>query len=49
MAVNTLSMVVMIAVGVLVGFRPEGSPAELALGFALILLISFSFSCIKKL
>jgi ABC-2 type transport system permease protein/oleandomycin transport system permease protein len=47
MAVNTLSMVVMIFVGVLVGFRPEGSPAELALGFVLILLISFTFSWIS--
>jgi len=44
MSINTLSMVVMILVGVLVGFRPEGSPLELALGFALILLISFTFS-----
>lgn len=46
MSINTLSMLVMITVGVLVGFRPEGSPAELLLGFALILLISFSFSWI---
>ena len=46
MAISTLSMIVMIIVGVLVGFRPEGSPVELATGFALILLISFTFSWI---
>ncbi|MEO6867759.1 MAG: ABC transporter permease, partial [Gaiellales bacterium] len=46
MAINTLSMTVMIIVGVLVGFRPEGSPLELLFGFVLILLISFAFSWI---
>jgi len=44
MSINTLSMTVMILVGVLVGFRPDGSPPELLLGFLLILLISFTFS-----
>jgi ABC-2 type transport system permease protein/oleandomycin transport system permease protein len=47
MSVNTLSMVVMILVGLLVGYRPAGSAGELALGFALILLISFTFSWVS--
>ena len=47
MSVNTVSMVVMILVGILVGYRPEGAPAELALGFGLILLISLSFSWVS--
>ncbi len=47
MSVNTVSMIVMIAVGVLVGYRPAGSASELALGFALMLLISFSFSWVS--
>lgn len=44
LVINTLSVVIMVTVGVLVGFRPNGSPLELALGFAILLLISFSFS-----
>ncbi|MCW2955413.1 MAG: type transporter [Thermoleophilia bacterium] len=45
-SINLISIIVMVVVGVLVGFRPEGSPLELLLAFALMLLISFSFSWI---
>lgn len=44
MAINTLSLSVMVLFGILVGFRPTGSPLELALAFAIILLVSFTFS-----
>ncbi len=47
MSVNTLSMIVMVLVGLLVGYRPEGSAAELTLGFLLVLLISLSFSWVS--
>jgi ABC-2 type transport system permease protein/oleandomycin transport system permease protein len=47
MSVNTLSIVVMVLVGILVGYRPAGSASELALGFALMLLISFALSWIN--
>jgi ABC-2 type transport system permease protein/oleandomycin transport system permease protein len=47
MSVNTLSIVVMVLVGLLVGYRPAGSTSELALGFVLMLLISFSLSWIN--
>ena len=47
MSVNTLSIIVMVLVGLLVGYRPDGSASELALGFVLMLLISFSFSWVS--
>src|SRR5690606_13791060 len=43
---NTTSAIIMVVVGVLVGFRPEGTAPELLLAFALLLLISFTFSWI---
>ena len=46
MIVNSVTIVIMLVVGVLVGFRPEGSPAESALAIGLLLLTSFSLSWI---
>jgi ABC-2 type transport system permease protein/oleandomycin transport system permease protein len=37
----------MLVVGLIVGFRPAGSPLAWAAGFGLILLVSFSFSWIS--
>lgn len=47
MSINTVSMIVMILVGILVGYRPAGSAPELALGFGLILLVSLTFSWVS--
>ena len=44
--VNTLVVAIMLLVGVLVGFRPEGSAAGWAGGLGLLLLVSFTFSWI---
>ena len=41
-----LAVVIMFAVGLLVGFRPEGTVPELAVGFSLLLLFAFAFSWI---
>ena len=46
MVVNTFVVVVMLAVGLLVGFRPEGGPLGWLGGFGVLLLISFTFSWI---
>jgi ABC transporter DrrB family efflux protein len=46
LVLNAFVAVVMLLVGVAVGFRPEGGVAGLALGFALLLLIGYSFSWI---
>jgi ABC transporter DrrB family efflux protein len=43
---NMFVVVVMLAVGLLVGFRPSGSPARWAEGLGLLLLLSFAFSWI---
>jgi ABC-2 type transport system permease protein/oleandomycin transport system permease protein len=46
LVVNTFVVVVMLVVGLLVGFRPEGGAAGWLGGFGLLLLISFAFSWI---
>ena len=46
LVVNTFVVVVMLLVGLLVGFRPEGDVAAWLGGFGLLLLISFAFSWI---
>ncbi len=43
---NTISIVVMVVVGLLVGFSFSSSPAEVALGFALLILFGYAFSWI---
>ncbi len=43
---NLLVIVVMLAVGLLVGFNPQGTPAEIVAAVALLLLMSFAFSWI---
>ncbi|MCW2960094.1 MAG: type transporter [Thermoleophilia bacterium] len=45
-SINLISIIVMVIVGVIVGFRPTGSPLELLLGFGILVLVSFSFSWI---
>jgi ABC-2 type transport system permease protein/oleandomycin transport system permease protein len=47
LAMNVLTLVVMVTVGLLVGFRPTGSAPELALAFALVLAFSYVFSWIS--
>jgi ABC transporter DrrB family efflux protein len=46
LVLNTFVVFVMLAVGLLVGFRPEGGAAGMIGGFALLLLVSFTFSWI---
>lgn len=46
LVVNTFVVAVMLAVGLLVGFRPEGGAAGWLGGFGLLLLVSFTFSWI---
>jgi ABC-2 type transport system permease protein/oleandomycin transport system permease protein len=43
---NTFTVIVMLIVGVAVGFRPDGSVFEYILAFLLLLLFSFAFSWI---
>ncbi len=43
-ATNTVSLVVMVVVGLLVGFNFTSSPLEIAAGFALLLLFGYAFS-----
>jgi ABC transporter DrrB family efflux protein len=43
-ATNTVSLVVMVGVGLLVGFNFTSSPLEVAAGFALLLLFGYAFS-----
>jgi ABC transporter DrrB family efflux protein len=45
-ATNTVALVVMIVVGVLVGFNFTSSPLEVLAGFALLLLFGYAFSWI---
>jgi ABC transporter DrrB family efflux protein len=45
-ALNSLSLVVMIAVGLLVGFSFSSSPLEVVAGIGLMLLIGYTFSWI---
>jgi ABC-2 type transport system permease protein/oleandomycin transport system permease protein len=44
---NLFVVIVMLVVGLLVGFRPSGSPPAWVAAFALILLVSFAFSWIS--
>ena len=46
LVVNAFVVIVMLAVGVLVGFRPDGGAAGWLGAFALLLLVSFTFSWI---
>ncbi len=48
LVLNTVVVIVMLSVGLLVGFRPEGGLTGFAGGFALLLLISFTFSWIAS-
>jgi ABC-2 type transport system permease protein/oleandomycin transport system permease protein len=41
---NTFVVLIMLAVGLLVGFRPEAGPLEWLAAFGLMLLVSFAFS-----
>jgi ABC-2 type transport system permease protein len=43
---NTFTVIVMLIVGVAVGFRPDGSALDYILAFVLLLLFSFAFSWI---
>jgi ABC-type multidrug transport system permease subunit len=43
---NVFVVIVMLAVGLLVGFRPSGSPLRWLGGIGLLLLLSFAFSWI---
>jgi ABC transporter DrrB family efflux protein len=43
-ATNTVSLVVMVAVGLLVGFNFSSSPLEVVAGFGLVLLFGYAFS-----
>jgi ABC-2 type transport system permease protein/oleandomycin transport system permease protein len=43
---NTLVVAVMLGVGVLVGFSPQGGAAEIGAAIGLLLLLSFAFSWI---
>jgi ABC transporter DrrB family efflux protein len=45
-ATNTISIVVMVVVGLLVGFSFSSSPGEVALGFVLLILFGYAFSWI---
>jgi ABC-2 type transport system permease protein/oleandomycin transport system permease protein len=44
LVVNSFVVVVMLVVGIFVGFRPEGGVSGWVGGFGLLMLISFSFS-----
>ncbi|HKV84357.1 MAG TPA: ABC transporter permease [Ktedonobacterales bacterium] len=44
---NVFVVIVMLAVGLLVGFRPSGNPLKWFVAFLLLLLISFAFSWIS--
>jgi ABC transporter DrrB family efflux protein len=44
LARNVLVVLIMLGVGLLVGFRPHGGPAHWAAAVALLLLVSFTFS-----
>lgn len=46
-AMNSFIVVVMVIVGLLVGFRPEGGPGSWLAAGGLLLLVSFSFSWIS--
>jgi ABC-2 type transport system permease protein/oleandomycin transport system permease protein len=46
LAMNAFIVVVMLTVGLLVGFRPQGNPLGWAAAFGFLLLVSFSFSWI---
>ncbi|MGW0698259.1 ABC transporter permease [Streptomyces sp. NPDC002867] len=41
-----IASVVMLAVGLVIGYRPDGGPVGIALGVALLMVFSFSFSWI---
>ena len=43
---NTFTVIVMLIVGVAVGFRPDGTALDYVLAFVLLLLFSFAFSWI---
>jgi ABC-2 type transport system permease protein/oleandomycin transport system permease protein len=47
LVVNSLTLVVMVLVGLLVGFRPTGTVPELALAFVLVLGFAYVFSWIS--
>jgi ABC-2 type transport system permease protein/oleandomycin transport system permease protein len=47
LVVNALTLVVMVLVGLLVGFRPTGSVPDLALAFVLVLGFAYVFSWIS--
>jgi ABC-2 type transport system permease protein/oleandomycin transport system permease protein len=47
MVVNTLTVLLMVAVGIAVGFRPHGSIAAVVLAVALVLAFSYVFSWIS--
>ena len=47
LARNLFTVVIMLTVGFLVGFRPGGSPFEFLLGIVLLLGVSFAFSWIS--
>ncbi len=47
--VNVVALAVMVACGYLVGWRINGSPADAALGFAIILLFAFAMSWVGAL
>ena len=47
LVMNVFVVFVMLVVGVLVGFRPEGGPLQLMMAAGLLLLVSFSFSWVS--
>lgn len=46
---NTISAIIMILVGLLVGFRPEASALEWLLVFAILMLFTFAFSWLSAI
>lgn len=46
---NTISAIIMILVGLLVGFRPEASPMEWLLVFAILMMFTFAFSWLSAI
>ncbi len=47
LAVNVISLIVMLPIGVAVGFRPSQPPFQVALAFALVLAFAYVFSSIS--
>lgn len=49
LAMNVFVVIIMLLVGLLVGFRPDGGVSQMAIAAGLLLLVSFTFSWISAL